>query len=275
MPPLTARERRTLLTFFAVVFGTTWLFQLPAILAQRGYLEGSGDRYVPLLALGYFVPTIASLVLSRRDVGGDGVGRLLGRFGAGRVAAPWYLVALAHSAIVLTFGMILARWIIGSHVGNIFYPPDSPAKIAAMIVVPFTEQIAWRGFAYPPLERRLGPLRASLAVGAAWALFHIQKQSLLGPGLALGVGIWLLLLMAAGTVVFTWFYRRSGSMLLVVAANAGVYLDNSTQALPANAAPLAVHALAYSAAALVLVLGDGATWRSESSSAVVVPASAP
>ncbi len=50
-------------------------------------------------------------------------------------------------------------------------------------------------------------------------------------------------------------------MLVVVIANAGVYLDNSTQALPANAAPLAVHAIGYCAVALALVLVDGSAWR--------------
>jgi hypothetical protein len=76
--------------------------------------------------------------------------------------------------------------------------------------------------------------------------------------------------MTAGTVVFTWFYRRTGSMLVVVVANAGVYLDNSTQALPANSAPIAVHALGYCSAALALVLIDRAVWRMGGPSAAVV-----
>jgi hypothetical protein len=73
---------------------------------------------------------------------------------------------------------------------------------------------------------------------------------------SVSVQLWTLLFMSAGTIVFTWFYRRAGSMLVVVIANAGVYLDNSAYALPANTAPLAVHALGYCTAALVLVLAD-------------------
>jgi hypothetical protein len=124
--------------------------------------------------------------------------------------------------------------------------------MAAMIVIPFTEQIPWRGFAYPPLERRFGPFAASLIVGVAWALFHVQKQSLLG-GLRVDVALWTALLMTAGTVVYTWFYRRTGSMLLVVVANAGIYLDNPVQALPASVIPLAVLALGYTVLAFALV----------------------
>jgi hypothetical protein len=72
----------------------------------------------------------------------------------------------------------------------------------------------------------------------------------------------MFLLMTSGTVVYTWFYRRTGSMLVVVIANAGIYLDNSTYALPANRAPLAVQALGYCAAALALVFADRSVWRS-------------
>jgi membrane protease YdiL (CAAX protease family) len=168
--------------------------------------------------------------------------------------------------VILALGTGLARLVTGSDVGSAFYPPAA-AQVAAMLVIPFTEQIPWRGYVYPPLERRLGPLGASLVVGAAWALFHLQKQSLLGPGLALGVALWTFLLMTAGTVVFTWFHRRTGSMLVVVVANAGIYLDNSMQALPANTAPLAVHALGYGAVALALVLVDRSVWRVSAPSA--------
>lgn len=254
------RGSRAVLAFFAIVFGTTWLLQLPAILVRRGHLAGPIDRYLPLVVLGYFAPTMAALVLSRRALGGSGVRGLLHPFGSFHVAPGWYLLALRHPAVILIAGMSLARLVAGPAVGSISYPPTAVTQVAAMLVVPFTEQIAWRGFAYPPLERHFGPLRASLVVGAAWALFHLQKQSLL-VGLGLGVALWTFLLMTAGTVVFTWFYRRTGSMLLVVVANAGVYLDNSTQALPANEAPLAVHALGYCAVALALVLVERSVWR--------------
>jgi uncharacterized protein len=248
-------------TFFAIVFGTTWLLQLPAILVRHGQIAGPVDRYLPLVVLGYFAPTIAALVLSRRALGGDGVRALLRPFGASGVAPHWYFLALVHPAVTLTAGMAVARIVVGHPVGDAWYPPG-PAQIAAMLVIPFSEQIPWRGFAYPPLERRFGPLGASLIVGTTWSLFHLQKQSLLAPGLTGGVALWTLLLMTAATVVFTWFWRRTRSMLVVVVANAGVYLDNPMQALPGNAAPLAVHALGYSMLAVALVLADGSVWRS-------------
>jgi hypothetical protein len=86
MPPSADRQRRALVTFLAIIFGTTWLLQLPAILVQRGYLAGPVGRYVSLVVLGYFVPAIAALVLSRRALGGGGLRALLQPFGVRRVA---------------------------------------------------------------------------------------------------------------------------------------------------------------------------------------------
>ena len=261
MSPRSEPARSSLAAFFALVFGTTWLLQLPAILVQRGHLPGPMGRYLPLVVLGYFTPLIAALVLARRDFGGEGVLALLGRFRPRQVAPAWYLLALAHAAAILSVGMFLGRIVLGSRNETAFYPPTAPAQFAAMLVIPFTEQIPWRGFVYPRLEERLGPLGASLVVGAGWALFHLQKQSLLGPGLAPSVAVWTLLLMTAGTVVFTWFYRRTGSMVVVVLANAGVYLDNPTSALPANVTPLALDALGYCAVAVLLLWMDRSVWR--------------
>ena len=245
------QARPRVLPFLVLVFATTWLFQLPALLVRGGVLSGPVDRTRPLVVLGYFAPAIAALVLSARSLGGAGIGALLRPFGFFRGSPGWYVLALGHPAAILIAGMALARLIAGPAVGSTFYPP-TVAQVAAMIVVPFTEQIAWRGFAYPPLERRFGPIAASLIVGVAWALFHVQKESLL-VGIRFDVVLWTGLLMTAGTVVYTWFYRSTGSMLLVVVANAGIYLDNPMQALPANGVPLAVLALGYSVVALALV----------------------
>lgn len=266
MSSLSDRRAVPVSIFFFAVFGTTWILQLPAILVQRGVLPIPVAATMPLVVVGYFAPLIAALVLSRRDLGGGGVRALLHPFGAWRVEPSWALLALVHSGALFVVAMVLARAVGGRGAGSLFYPPASAAHCAAMLVVPFSEQIPWRGFAYPRLDRRLGPMGASLVTGAAWGLFHVQKQSLLAPGLAWGVAVWLPVLMTASTVVFTWFERRGGSTFLVVLANAGVYLDNPTLALPGNTAPLAIDAVGYCALAAGLLLFDRAAWRDRSSS---------
>jgi len=60
-------------SFFAIALGFTLLLQLPAVLAQRGFIAGPLDEHMPLAALGAFGPLIAALVASRLERGGPGV----------------------------------------------------------------------------------------------------------------------------------------------------------------------------------------------------------
>jgi hypothetical protein len=71
--------------------------------------------------------------------------------------------------------------------------------------------------------------------------------------------------MTAGAMVFGWLeLRAGGSLLVAVLANAGAYLNNPVQALPSSSVPLALHAVGFAAAALVVLFGDRAAWRGRS-----------
>jgi hypothetical protein len=79
------------------------------------------------------------------------------------------------------------------------------------------------------------------------------------------VALLTLAFMASGTVVFSWIYLRTGgSLLLVVLANAGAYLNNPTTALP-NTLPLALHTAGFCSCALALLLFDRSAWRRDTS----------
>jgi membrane protease YdiL (CAAX protease family) len=58
-----------------------------------------------------------------------------------------------------------------------------------MVVIPFTEQIPWLGFAFPRLRARHGSRVAIALTGFAWALFHLQKHAFLDPTFVSHAGI--------------------------------------------------------------------------------------
>jgi uncharacterized protein len=247
------RPLRGVMPFFVIVFASTWLFQLPFLLAQR---------LAPLVVVGFFGPVLIAVLLSLLEGGREGLRALFRPLRIWRVGMLWYVVALGLPGAILVVGMALYRLLGGSDASPWLYPPASAQTVAALLVIPFTEQIAWRGFAYPRVEERLGPLAASVVVGLAWAIFHVQKHAFLDGGVGLALTPVMILFMTAGTVVYTWIYRRTrGSLLLVVVANMGAYLNNSIQALPADTTPFIVHAAGYALVACGLVVFDREAWR--------------
>ena len=246
--------------FLALVFGTTWLFQLPWLLAERGVLADPADRFMPLVVLGFFAPCLIALVLAARE-GRPGMHALWRPLAHVRVHPGYYLLALTLPPAIFLVARAFAAAVSGSDLGPWIYPPAAPQQLAALLVIPFTEQLPWRGYLYPRLERARGPLLASSITGFAWGLFHVQKHAFLDSQASLALAALTIAFMTSGTFVFTWFYRRSrGSLLLVVVAHMGAYLNNPTAALP-NLVPLAIHTSGYCVVALGLVVFDREVWR--------------
>jgi uncharacterized protein len=254
------------LPFFALTFGITWALQLPAVLALLGVIAGPPERYLLLVGLGAFGPALAALLVARRGAGGAGVGALLQPLLRLRVGAGWYLVALLLPGALLVAGMAVHRLATGSDAGPFLYPPRDAPRIAAAVVFSIGEEIGFRGLALPRLQRRYGPLRASLVLGVAWAFWHIPMFLLAGitpPTFALLVPFFM-----AGSVVITWIYNRArGSLLIAMLAHVGAHLNNAQQALPANTTPAMIHTVAYVAFALALIAFDRTLGRADPGSA--------
>jgi membrane protease YdiL (CAAX protease family) len=210
--------------------------------------------------LGVFGPLLAAVLVSRFEAGGAGVRALFRPLRIWRVGVWWYVIALGLPGALYVAGAAFFTFFGGRDVGPWFYPPDNTERIMAMLVIPFAEEIGWRGFALPRLQERYGVLKASLMLVLFWALWHFPMFIIVGVSASA-------LLMAipfftAGSVVFSWIYNRTpAGLLLVLLAHLGAHLNNSHQALPGNIRPMAIHTAALVVAAILLVLTDRNVWR--------------
>ena len=248
--------------FFVLTFAVTLGLELP-------YRFG-GDAFGPLVVLSFFAPLLVAAVLTKREVGS--IRPLFRPIVQPTGSLLFYALALLMPAALLAVGLALYGAVTGDHL-PLFYPPASAQSVLAMAVIPFTEQIAWRGYAYPRLEEARSPLVASLVLGFAWAAFHVMKHAIIGGGAPLALVPVVVVMMTAGTVFYTWLYRRTGgSLLVVVAANAGAYVNNAMTPLAvapgtasaagrATSVPLFVHTAIYVVLAVALVGYDRRAWR--------------
>jgi uncharacterized protein len=270
--PDAAREgliaRHPLVLFFLLSFiftwGYFWLIWTPLSLPDS------------LIALGGFGPSVSAFLVLAITSGKPGVLRLLRRIVHWRVGVQWYLVALLGVPVL----NLLAYLVVPGALSD-FVAPDwslpliylSEMAISLTIgIAPLWEEIGWRGFAQPSIQRRHGPVVGSLILGALWGLWHLPfffgPLARTGPDatfISASIALVEFSIGLTGLSVFmTWVLNNSGgSVLLAILIHAA--FDSSGLALVAlfpSTVPyyVPVHyqtlgiAIVFSVAALILIV---------------------
>lgn len=136
----------------------------------------------------------------------------------------WGAVLLLAPILVLS-GVLLDLALGGQFLG---WPLTVPAAWAGAFGIALfsgggMEEIGWRGFALPRLQKIYSPLVASLLLGVVWALWHLPlyfngqytADSNSGPAALMGILFrfeWSLPI----SIIFTWVYNRARGSLLVM-----------------------------------------------------------
>lgn len=233
--------------FFAVSLAFTFCLQLPAALAQHGYLPGDSTAYLPMAMLGVFGPLVAACWLTFRASGLTGVKALWRGLLDFRVSPTWYVMALCVPGVLLS-GILWLLNAAGRQGPWHFFP--SAAQLASALVISVAEEIGWRGYALPRLMAKYGAFLASTILGLVWAIWHIPMFAWMD--VPWSYAIVMLLYFVGGSLFFTFVYMKSNaSLLIAVLAHLGAHVNNSHAALPADAIPLVAHTIVYAALGLV------------------------
>lgn len=263
--------RHPLVAFFVMAYAFSWIVWSPWVLGQDG--AGLLPTRIDPGVVGYLNataillgPALAGVVMAAATEGRPGVRRLLGRLVRWRVGVSWYLVVLVGVPLVMLLGTMVyaVAWPDWTGLGG----PASLLSYAITFLLvtvfggPLFEEIGWRGFALPHMQRALGPLVASLVLGVLWALWHLPEflvpswaASSGGGGLS---GIVLFTLTAITfTVVISWVFNNTrASLLLAVLLHASIdtFSGTLTAIFPPDAVASAFpYMIGFGAVALVLV----------------------
>jgi membrane protease YdiL (CAAX protease family) len=206
--------RHQTVAFFALTLALTWTLWVPAALGLVGDSPVVGGG---LFFLGAFGPPVAAVTVTWLT--GRRVWPYLVEALCPRVSPRWYLLAL----ILPVAYFAVPNAVVYAALGRPFDPSLLPVRVGAFLVgvVAVTlvgggqEELGWRGFALPRLQSDYGPVPATVAVGVAWAPWHLPL-SLTGWRSA-SVPFPAYLLMVVGMAFFfTWLYNVSGSVLVVM-----------------------------------------------------------
>ena len=204
-------KKYSVLVFFMLTYAISWILWM--------FLVLTGQEIRPLIIAGTFGPTLAALILEGIQNGAKGLRELLGQLLVWRVKVLWYLFSFLGTA-----GIVMAS--IGIHVmmgGEVpeFNDPRQiylviPVFVYVLFLSVLGEEIGWRGYALPRLQKRRGPLVASLIIGMVWSLWHLPLFWMEGNfHQEIPFSLFMLQDLAL-SIVITWLYNGTGGSLLIV-----------------------------------------------------------
>ncbi|MFI4974709.1 MAG: CPBP family intramembrane glutamic endopeptidase [Caulobacterales bacterium] len=197
--------------FFLVVFALAVPFWVLGAEWDIQLLPG-----LPIAALMFVCPALAAVILSWREHGAAGVSAQLKRaLDYDRIRSAVWLAPI----LLLKPALAAAAWGIMRLQGTpVPVPHFEMLPALALIVVFFIaalgEELGWSGYALDPLQGRWDALRASLVLGAAWAVFHYVALVQVHRS-AEWIAWWSLGTVAA-RVVMVWLYNNTGKSVFAV-----------------------------------------------------------
>src|SRR5215207_8898904 len=223
--------RHPLVSFFALAYALTWLAWSPWYLSEDGigllpYDGESISDYLNTVAL-VLGPTLSAFIMTGVTGGRDGVRRLLRRIVLWRVGLGWYLFVLVGIPAIIVLCTVVLPGALASFRASAVPSTMFLYVVAGLVFLfaggPEFEEIGWRGFAFPRLQRLYGPLVGILVLGVLWVLWHLPLFIIPSwdtpHGSPLDVALFVVWAVAI-TVIFTWVFNNTkGSVLLVILAH--------------------------------------------------------
>jgi membrane protease YdiL (CAAX protease family) len=211
-------------SFFVLAYLISWVFWVPTVLYIQLALpagEVPGWLMIPNL-LGTWGPVLSALIMTAVLEGKTGVKKLLSSLLVWRVGVQWYLVLLLLAPLVLFVGIglyVLQGGTIGRFDPGLWYMLLL-TPLPALLFGPLGEELGWRGYALPKLQRKQSGLWSSVIVGVLWALWHAPAYwapagtAISGqPVTLLAVG-WYVLFTVGISILHTWIYNNTKASVL-------------------------------------------------------------
>lgn len=208
----TARKRE-LSSFLFLVFTLPWLIWATTLAQQQGIISW----HIPQ-TLAFWIGITTAVYLTAYISGGKkAIMDLISRLTRVKARVKWYafaflLVPVLASITVGIFILFGGTVVIGQEITTASLPVVFLIELWLFLI---TEETAWRGFALPRLQSFYTPLKASLILGTAWALWHIPLFLIADSFQSAIPYIGFFVSTIATTITMTWLFNNTrGSVFL-------------------------------------------------------------
>lgn len=236
------KDRTALTIFILLAYTITWSTQIIALLLVKDsnlkfsnelnflhFLNLLGGTFkkedlLPFLLFSFgFGPTISGILTTTLFYGKEGIRAIWEKLTKVKISLKWYLLAILIPLLLNIFSLIIGYFANSFSFGT--YNPLLPWNmfggflIYMIIFTGFAEEIGWRGFAHDLIRKDLNAYKTSVLLGTVWAIWHLPMTiyaNLSNPGVIPLVVIGLIAGTIGWTIINTWLYENSKSLLLII-----------------------------------------------------------
>lgn len=220
-------KKKQILLFLIMTFAGTYLCWGTLLLSSKGILSKdiytNNMYYTFFRVLGSSMPSIMGIVIIGYLNGVQKIKLLLKKITNWRFNVVFYMFSLLtlNAQIFLScFICSIIGFNIKVFVNNSFqgFKTDSILGIFALFLVivlfggPLQEELGWRGFLLPRLQKKFHPVFSAVIVGVIWSLWHLPMFFISGTGYN------DFLVYMAETIILsieiTWIYNKTNGSLL-------------------------------------------------------------
>jgi len=223
-------KRHPVAVYYSLTIVFTWAIQLPLVAVKQGWIDAPIPFWLHYLAS--FGPTASALAVTAWTAGTQGLRELWSRVTHWRVGWRWGLFSVLSPVFVFALSMPVVYLLKGAWpnlrlLGEVSYLPRLGLAVLPLwlLTFGFGEEIGWRGFALPRLQKTMSVSKATLALGLMWVLWHIPAffyhETYQGMGWVILTGFVFGVL--CGAVLLTWLYNGTGGSILMVALWHGTF----------------------------------------------------
>ena len=201
--------------FILFTYILTWSVEVPAALTKHGYTTVHISKALQTICT--LSPGIVAIILTAIIFKKSGLKFLLNAIIKWRVKFKWYLIIIILGIALCGISLVVFNTI---YKQNNIPDPAYNFVFYFILILPLSalwEEIGWRGFLLPALQKKYTPLKASLLIGFVWGLWHLPVYLAINPYGDKTIVYFLFMFIGcfALSIIETWLYNSTKGSLLI------------------------------------------------------------
>ncbi|MEQ6356341.1 CPBP family intramembrane glutamic endopeptidase [Lysinibacillus sp. M3] len=197
--------------FLFYTFATSWIiWGSLALLTQLNLLKFGNATSMLLFILGGITPAICEIWLKKKYSTKEEFKSFIHNVKNPKHPVSWYIFAIGLAFVACFLPTLWG----GATMENPMYLVLLEFPI--MIIGGGLEEIGWRGFLQPTLQKRWSPFTSTIIVGIIWAVWHLPLWFVLGSNQINMNFLWFSLTSLALSFLLTIIYLSTKSIFLCI-----------------------------------------------------------